>query len=75
MSDRMRFGAFVPPHHLPVNYNPTYALQRDVELVQLLDTIGFEEAWFGEHHSGGAEPIGDPMLSWRMSPRKPNISG
>ncbi len=62
MSDRLRFGAFVPPHHLPVNYNPTYALQRDVELVQLLDTIGFEEAWFGEHHSGGAEPIGDPML-------------
>lgn len=62
MSDRLRFGAFVPPHHLPVNYNPTYALQRDVELVQLLDNIGFEEAWFGEHHSGGAEPIGDPMM-------------
>lgn len=62
MSDRLRFGAFVPPHHLPVNYNPTYALQRDVELVQLLDSIGFEEAWFGEHHSGGAEPIGDPMI-------------
>lgn len=62
MSDRLRFGAFVPPHHLPVNYNPTYALQRDVELVQMLDTIGFDEAWFGEHHSGGAEPIGDPML-------------
>jgi limonene 1,2-monooxygenase len=62
MTDRLRFGAFVPPHHLPVNYNPTYALQRDVELVQLLDTIGFEEAWFGEHHSGGAEPIGDPMM-------------
>jgi limonene 1,2-monooxygenase len=62
MTDRMRFGAFVPPHHLPVNYNPTYALQRDVELIQLLDTIGFEEAWIGEHHSGGAEPIGDPML-------------
>ena len=62
MSDRLRFGAFVPPHHLPVNYNPTYALQRNVELVQMLDTIGFDEAWFGEHHSGGAEPIGDPML-------------
>lgn len=62
MSDRLRFGSFVPPHHLPVNYNPTYALQRDVEIVQLMDTIGFDEAWFGEHHSGGAEPIGDPML-------------
>lgn len=62
MSERLRFGMFLPPHHLPVNYNPTYALQRDVEICQLVDSIGFEEAWFGEHHSGGAEPIGDPML-------------
>ena len=62
MSNRLRFGAFVPPHHLPVNYNPTYALQRDTEIVQLMDTIGFDEAWIGEHHSGGAEPIGDPMM-------------
>lgn len=62
MSDRLRFGAFLPPHHLPVNYNPTYALQRDVEIVQLMDHIGFDEAWFGEHHSGGGEPIGDPMM-------------
>ncbi|MCB2051898.1 MAG: LLM class flavin-dependent oxidoreductase [Novosphingobium sp.] len=62
MTDRLRFGTFIPPHHLPVNYNPTYALQRDVEITQLADSIGFDEAWFGEHHSGGAEPIGDPML-------------
>ena len=47
---------------MPVNYNPTYALQRDVEIVQLIDSIGFDEAWIGEHHSGGAEPIGDPMM-------------
>ncbi|MBK8958782.1 MAG: hypothetical protein IPM80_10160 [Proteobacteria bacterium] len=37
---RMRFGAFIPPHHPPTHYNPTYALQRDVEIVQLLDSIG-----------------------------------
>ncbi|MGE0486243.1 MAG: LLM class flavin-dependent oxidoreductase [Gammaproteobacteria bacterium] len=59
---RMRFGLFVPPHHLPTRYNPTYALARDVELVQLADHIGFDEAWFGEHHSGGVELISDPML-------------
>ncbi len=59
---RMRFGAFLPPHHLPTSYNPTYALQRDVEIVKLLDDIGFDEAWFGEHHSGGVEIICDPML-------------
>lgn len=59
---RMRFGIFLPPHHLPTNYNPTYALQRDVEIVKLVDDIGFDEAWFGEHHSGGVEIICDPML-------------
>jgi limonene 1,2-monooxygenase len=59
---RLRFGVFIPPHHLPTNYNPTYALQRDVEIVKLIDDIGFDEAWFGEHHSGGVEIISDPMI-------------
>lgn len=59
---RLKFGAFVPPHHVPVIQNPTYSLQRDVEIVQMMDDIGFEEAWFGEHHSCGVEPIGDPTL-------------
>ena len=52
---RMRFGVFLPPHHVPTNYNPTYALERDVEITKLIDNIGFDEAWFGEHHSGGVE--------------------
>lgn len=59
---RMRFGIFLPPHHVPVGQNPTYSLQRDLELVQRLDAMGFDEAWFGEHHSCGVELIGDPML-------------
>ena len=59
---RMRFGVFIPPHHVPTNYNPTYALQRDVEIVKLIDEIGYDEAWFGEHHSGGVELINDPMI-------------
>jgi len=59
---RLRFGAFIPPHHVPTIQNPTYSLQRDVEICQLLDSMGFEEAWFGEHHSCGVEPIGDPIL-------------
>lgn len=59
---RMQFGVFLPPHHVPTNYNPTYALQRDVDIVKLIDDIGFDEAWFGEHHSGGVELINDPMI-------------
>ncbi len=59
---RMQFGIFLPPHHVPTNYNPTYAMQRDVEITQLADNIGFDEVWFGEHHSGGVELINDPMM-------------
>ena len=59
---RMQFGVFVPPHHVPTNYNPTYALQRDVDLIKLVDNMGFDEAWFGEHHSGGVELISDPLM-------------
>ncbi|MDT4935753.1 MAG: limonene 1,2-monooxygenase [Pseudonocardiales bacterium] len=59
---RLRFGAFVPPHHVPVIQNPTYSLERDVQICELMDQIGFEEAWFGEHHSCGVEPIGDPLM-------------
>lgn len=58
---RLRFGAFIPAHHVPTNQNPTWGLQRDTELTQMLDAMGFEEAWFGEHHSGGVEPINDPL--------------
>ncbi len=59
---QMKFGIFLPPHHVPVGQNPTYSMQRDVELVQLLDRMGFDEAWFGEHHSCGVELLGDPCL-------------
>jgi limonene 1,2-monooxygenase len=59
---RMRFGIFLPPHHVPVGQDPTYSMQRDVELVQTLDRMGYDEAWFGEHHSCGVELIGDPAL-------------
>jgi len=54
---RMRFGMFLPPfHHVP--QNPTRLLQRDLETIELIERLGFEEAWVGEHHSGGFEMIG-----------------
>jgi limonene 1,2-monooxygenase len=33
-----------------------------VEITKLIDDIGYDEAWFGEHHSGGVELINDPMI-------------
>jgi limonene 1,2-monooxygenase len=57
----MRFGVFLAPFH-PVPHNPTLWLERDLELVEHLDRLGFDEAWIGEHHSGGLEIIASPEV-------------
>ena len=58
---RMTFGMFLAPFHEP-NENPTLALQRDLELIEWVDHLGFDEAWIGEHHSAGWEPISSPEV-------------
>jgi limonene 1,2-monooxygenase len=57
----LRFGMFMGPFHA-TNLDPTYALERDLQLVALLDRLGFDEAWIGEHHSGGFEIIAAPEV-------------
>jgi alkanesulfonate monooxygenase SsuD/methylene tetrahydromethanopterin reductase-like flavin-dependent oxidoreductase (luciferase family) len=54
MTSRLRFGVFLAPFHKP-GINPTLALQNDLDLVAWLDRLGYDEAWFGEHHSAGTE--------------------
>jgi limonene 1,2-monooxygenase len=49
------------PFH-PLGQNPTLALERDLELLEHLDRLGFDEAWIGEHHSGGYELIASPEI-------------
>ncbi len=62
MSHRgMKFGIFLPPLHR-LGENPTLALARDMELLQWLDHLGYDEAWIGEHHSAGWETIAAPEL-------------
>lgn len=58
---KMRFGAFIAPFH-PLNENPTLALERDIELIQHMDKLGYDEAWIGEHHSAGYELIASPEV-------------
>ncbi|MCI3134576.1 LLM class flavin-dependent oxidoreductase [Phenylobacterium aquaticum] len=58
---KLRFGAFIAPFH-PIDENPTLALHRDMELVEWMDKLGYEEAWIGEHHSGAYELIASPEL-------------
>ena len=57
----LKFGIFLAPFH-PVGQNPTLALQRDLELIEHLDRLGFDEAWIGEHHSAGSEIIASPEI-------------
>lgn len=59
---RLKFGIFMAPFHTPAGWDPVSAYQRDLEIIQHLDRIGFEEAWIGEHHSAGSEIIPDPMI-------------
>jgi limonene 1,2-monooxygenase len=58
---RTQFGAFLAPHH-PTGEHPTLQFQRDLELAALLDRLGYDELWCGEHHSSGWETIASPEM-------------
>ena len=57
----LRFGAFLAPHH-PIGENPTLQIQSDLEFVEHLERLGYDEFWCGEHHSTGWEIIASPEL-------------
>ena len=57
----VRFGIFLAPFH-QLGDNPTLALERDLELIEWLDHLGYDEAWIGEHHSAGWEIIASPEI-------------
>jgi limonene 1,2-monooxygenase len=59
--NRMGFGIFLAPFHR-LGENPTLGFERNIELIQWLDHLGFDEAWIGEHHSAGWETIASPEI-------------
>ena len=58
---RLNFGAFLAPHH-PVGEHPMLQFRRDLDLVEHLDKLGYDEFWCGEHHSSGWEMIASPEM-------------
>src|ERR671933_667548 len=58
---RMKFGIFLAPFHR-LGDNPPLAIERDFKLIELLDELGYDEAWVGEHHSAGWETIASPEV-------------
>jgi len=57
----MRFGIFLAPFHA-IGENPTLSMDRDMELIEWLDHLGYDEVWVGEHHSAGWETIAAPEI-------------
>ena len=55
------FGIFMAPFHR-AGENPSVAYRRDLEMIAQLDQLGYDEAWVGEHHSGGWEIIASPEV-------------
>jgi limonene 1,2-monooxygenase len=60
-SRNVRTGVFLPPHHT-TDEDVALCMQRDFELVEWLEYLGFSEVWIGEHHSGGIQVYGSPEL-------------
>jgi limonene 1,2-monooxygenase len=57
----MKFGIFMAPFHR-VGEDPTLCFERDMQLIEWLDDLGYEEAFIGEHHSSGWEIIPSPEI-------------
>lgn len=57
----LRTGIFLAPFH-SLQEDPTLAMQRDMELIEHIDQLNYNEAWIGEHHSSGFEIIACPEM-------------
>jgi len=57
----MKFGIFMAPFHR-LGENPTLALERDLQLIECLEGLGYDEAFVGEDHSAGWEIISSPEV-------------
>ena len=54
----LKFGIFMAPFHRLVD-NPTLAIHRDLELIEHLDRLGFDEAGVGAELA----QLGDPRCA------------
>ena len=57
----MRLGYFMMPMH-PPGSDPARTLEQDLEQVETLDRLGYDEVWVGEHFTTEWENIPAPDL-------------
>ncbi len=70
---RLKFGAFLAPHH-PIGEHPMLQFRRDLDFVEHLDKLGYDEFWCGEHHSSGWETIASPEMFLAAAGNGPRVS-
>jgi len=58
---RLNFGAFLAPHH-PVGEHPMLQFRRDLDLVEQLDRLGYDESGAANTIPSGWEMIGSPEM-------------
>src|SRR5256886_17705917 len=58
---RLHFGAFLAPHH-PIGEHPMLQFRRDLDFVEHLAKLGYDEFWCGEHHSSGWGTSASPEM-------------
>lgn len=54
-------GVFLAPFHRS-SQNTALAIETDLANVELLDRLGYDQVWFGEHHSTGYEFSPSPEI-------------
>src|SRR4029079_13736959 len=57
----LRLGMFMMPLHPPGRSMQAY-LAEDTEKAILLDMLGYDELWVGEHFTAGTEPYPSPLM-------------
>jgi limonene 1,2-monooxygenase len=57
----LKFGLFIPPIHFK-RYPVADTIDRDLELAEVVDGLGDDTIWFGEHHSDGVQTGPSPEL-------------
>ena len=57
----MKFGFFMMPLHTP-NENPSLAFERDIDMINYAEKLGYDEYYIGEHHSAAWETMPMPEL-------------
>ena len=57
----MQVGIFMMPLH-PPGQSPAEWIEADLQQIEYLDELGFDEAWIGEHQVSVWEPLTSPEL-------------